>query len=598
LAFFVLALALSPLLLRRWTLRVVAALLVGAAAGAAGGVAAARWLPIEVPDTINNRKGRTMWELAAEAGFDVVVVRVPATFPAADIGTGRMISGLGVPDIRGRVGTPAYYTSDPNFEPDDDFSLEPIKLAARRGTLDTRIVGPPNKAFYDFVVSREAEVAPPDRRRAVRREARRRLDEAGVPSRLDLPLMLEASDTSLIVRAAGQTATLAVGQWSEWFELPFRINPLIDAIDPTIGIARFKLLALEPHLELYLSPINFHPDCHPVAFAWPPDYSDQIRRRFGLYKTIGWALDTWSAPSGVGAEELFLEDMDFTVSKYAEIMDGLLADRDVDLYIQIFYFTDRIAHLFWRFIDPGHPLYDPAQAARYAPRILEAYRRMDELVGRARERAGDDAVFIVCSDHGFSSFRRGINYNNWLVREGWMTLDDSAGPAPSLSDVDWKRTKAYALGLGSIYVNLIGREREGVVLPGPEYDEVIRGIRQGLEQLVDPLTGERPITRVSTRDELYGDYDPDLVPDLRVNNALNYRVSWGTTLGGFGQDVFEDNTNKWSGDHASSDPRVVPGILLANRPIRHAPRMIDLMPTVLELLGVEPPDAVEGRSVL
>lgn len=595
---FMLVLGLSPLLIRPWTVRLLAALLLGALVGAGAGIVASKYLPTEVPDVINNRKGRTMWELVSQAGLDVRVVRVPATFPAADIGDGRMISGLGVPDMRGRIGTPSFYTSEPGFEAGDDFSLELIKLAGRRGTLDSRIVGPPNKSFYDFVVSREVAQAAASERRNVRRDARRRLDEAGVPSRFDLPLALQANDTQLEISVAGQTSTLSVGEWSDWFELPFSVNPLMDTVDPLVGIARFKLLSLDPHLELYLSPINFHPDCHPVAFSWPPDYSDEIRSDYGLYKTIGWALDTWSAPSGVGDDELFLEDMRFTVDRYGEIMEGLLAEGDHDLYVQIFYFTDRVAHLFWRFIDPGHPLYDPLQAERYGNEILAAYQRMDELVGRARELVADDTVFIVCSDHGFSSFRRGVNYNNWLVENGWMTLKQTVTGTPALTDVDWSRTKAYALGLGSIYINLIGRERQGIVLPGPEYDEVMQGIREGLEQLVDPKTGERPITRVATREELYGEYDPDLVPDLRVNNALNYRVSWGTTLGGFGDEIFEDNTNRWSGDHASNDPSVVPGIFLANRPIRgDSPRMIDLMPTVLDVLGIEPPPEVEGRSV-
>ena len=120
---------------------------------------------------------------------------------------------------------------------------------------------------------------------------------------------------------------------------------------------------------------------------------------------------------------------------------------------------------------------------------------MDRIVGRARELAGDDAWFVVCSDHGFSSFRRGVNYNNWLVENGFMTLKNQpSGPATleKLFDtrelfvnVDWSRTQAYAMGLGSIYINLIGREKHGIVLPGPEYDEVRQRIKEGLEDLVD-----------------------------------------------------------------------------------------------------------------
>jgi predicted AlkP superfamily phosphohydrolase/phosphomutase len=415
------------------------------------------------------------------------------------------------------------------------------------------------------------------------------------------------TDSNVTLELSGQTQTLGPGEWSDWFELDFPVNGLVDRVAPLRGITRFKLLQLEPELELYAGPINFHPDCHPVAHAWPPDYSDELADRFGLYKTIGWALDTWSLPSGVGDEQLFLDDMDFTVSKYEEMMEQLLAE-DRDLYVQIFYFTDRIGHLFWRFLDPQHPLYDPVQAERWAGEMLAAYKRMDRIVGRAREIAGDEALFLVCSDHGFSSFRRGVNYNNWLVENGFMVLENQPTERATLeklfdtgellTNVDWSKTKAYAIGLGSIYVNLLGREREGIVLPGPEYDEVRRQIKAGLEAYEDEATGRKPVTRVWMREEMYSDFDPDLIPDMRASNDQDYRVSWQTSLGGFGREVMEDNLKPWSGDHCSNDPAVVRGIFFANRPINtDAPRMIDIMPTVLHVFGVDVPAEVDGRSL-
>jgi predicted AlkP superfamily phosphohydrolase/phosphomutase len=290
-------------------------------------------------------------------------------------------------------------------------------------------------------------------------------------------------------------------------------------------------------------------------------------------------------------------------------MEQLLADDTADLYVQIFYFTDRIGHLFWRHLDSGHPLHDPVAAAKWAPKMLEAYKRMDAMVGRARDLAGPNAVFLVCSDHGFSSFRRGVNYNTWLVRNGLMTLKGQTSDPATLeklfdtkdlfANVDWSRTKAYAMGLGSIYVNLVGREREGSVMPGPEYAEVVRQIKEGLESLVDPVTGERPVARVWTRDEMYTGYDPNTIPDLRAANALNYRVSWQTSLGGVPPELVEDNLKPWSGDHCSTDPSLVKGILFCNRKInRPDPSMVDLMPTVLKALGVDVPADVDGKPLL
>jgi predicted AlkP superfamily phosphohydrolase/phosphomutase len=608
-AALIVSLAATLLIRMRWVFRLGLGLVIAVAAGLPAAAVASRYLPTEVPDATNNRRGTTMWELAADAGLKALVVRVPATFPAEPIDGGHMLSGLGVPDMRGRVGTPAFYTSDPAFQGgDNEFSLELIRLHARRGTLETKILGPRNKPFYDYVIDRRTAEAAAADRREVRRRVRRELDEAEVPSRIDLDLQLEVTDTTATVRVGEDTATLGVGEWSDWIVLDFPVNPLVDRAAPLRGTARFKLLQLEPELQLYMSPINFHPDCHPVAFAWPPDYSGELMDRFGLYKTLGWALDTWSLPSGVGDEELFLEDMEFTVGKYEQIMEGLLAEEDPDLYVQIFYFTDRIGHLFWRLMDPGHPLYDQALAAKYGGQMLEAYRRMDRIVGRARELAGPDALFIVCSDHGFSSFRRGVNINNWLVEQGLMTLKNVPGDKATLEqlfdtrelfeNVDWSKTKAYALGLGSIYVNLIGRERYGQVLPGPEYEEVRRQIKEGLEALVDPETGEHPVSRVWTREAMYSEFDARVIPDLRAANSLNYRVSWQTTLGGFGESVVEDNLKAWSGDHCSNEPELVHGIFFASRPINtSSPRMIDIMPSVLHELGIDPPAEVDGASL-
>jgi len=610
---FALALLVVVFLDLGWATRLAIATLLGLAAALPLGFVAKTFLPVDVPDAINHRRGATMWELAAKAGLRAQVIHVPATFPAEDVGHGHMLSGLGVPDMRGRVGTPSFYTSDRNFQPGggstNEFSLEFIRLDKRRGSIGTVVMGPYNKPFYDYVVDRKtAAIHDPKERLEAKRRIRQELDDADVARRIDLPLTLEAGDTSMKITVSGQTQTLSVGQWSDWFTLDFPVNWLVDRAAPLRGIARFKLLALSPEIQLYLSPVNFHPDCHPVAFAWPPSYSETLRKRFGLYKTIGWPEDTWSLPSGVGDENLFLEDMNFTLAKDEEILAGLLGDGKDDLYIQIFYFTDRIGHLFWRFLDPGHPAYNPQAAAKYAPEVLKAYQKMDDIVGKARALAGPDATFIVCSDHGFSSFRRGVNINTWLVRNGLMALKGQTEDPATLEklfdtrdlfqNVDWSRTRAYALGLGSIYVNLVGREQHGIVLPGAEYEEVRAKIKQGLEALVDPVTKDHPVARVWTREEMYTGFDADLIPDLRAGNSLNYRVSWQTSLGGVPPDVLEDNLKAWSGDHCSNDPSLVRGILFSSRKLdRSDPTMVDIAPTVLHVLGLTIPAEMDGKPL-
>lgn len=605
---FVLAFVVVFFVSKKWPLRLAVPLVIAIAAGWGAGHAAAAYLPVEVPSATNNRQGTPFWELAARAGKKVRIIRVPATFPAENVGPGQMLSGLGVPDIRGRFGTPSFYTSNVNFtlEVGNDFSLELVTLEARRGRIETTVFGPRNYPFYQYVVDRAA-AADGGSASAAKESKRIELDAAGVAEQINLPLTLEATDTTLSYEISGHTGTLALGEWSDWVILKFPINAVVDALQPLRGMVRFKLLQLEPELDLYMSPIHFHPDCHPVAFSYPPDYSDELLDRFGLFKTMGWALDTWSLPSGVGDEELFLEDMRFTVDQYEEMMAGLLADDDLDLFVQIFYFTDRIGHMLWNYLDPTHPFYDAQKAAGYQEEMLQAYKRMDRIVGRARELVGPETLFLVCSDHGFSSYRRGVNYNNWLQEQGLLTLKGQTTERATLerlfetrdlmSGYDWKKTKAYAMGLGGIYINVVGREGQGSVFPGPEYEAVRQQIIDGLEALVDE-NGEHPVTKVWKREEMYSDYRADLIPDLRVGNSLGYRVSWQTTLGGFGQSVIEDNDRAWTGDHCSNDPSVVPGILFSNRPIRtDAPRMIDMMPTIVKALGLEVPGGLDGEPL-
>ena len=127
--------------------------------------------------------------------------------------------------------------------------------------------------------------------------------------------------------------------------------------------------------------------------------------------------------------------MNQTVDAYEKMMNGLLKDGDWDLYVQVYEFTDRVAHILWRYMDPEHPLYDAAKAPKYQEAMRKAYERMDTHRRRGAWRScPKDATLIVLSDHGFTSFRRAVNYNRWLIDNGYMALKaghgghDAAGP--------------------------------------------------------------------------------------------------------------------------------------------------------------------------
>jgi predicted AlkP superfamily phosphohydrolase/phosphomutase len=387
----------------------------------------------------------------------------------------------------------------------------------------------------------------------------------------------------------------------------------VNFASPLRGIARWKLLSTRPDLKLYLTPLNFHPACQPVPFSFPTSFASDLQARIGFFKTLGWAEDTWTLPTGLVSDEFFLEDFGRTIDGFESILEAQLGSSKDRLYVQVFDFTDRIGHMFWRYMDPSHPFHDPlndpAHVEKMRGELLAAYQRMDRIVGRARELAGEDALFLVLSDHGFGSFRRGMNYNSWLVRNGFMTLLGDAGETKTLEDlfetremfdkVDWSRTKAYAMGLGGIYVNLAGREAKGAVQPGEEYEQVRRDIIAGLEASVDPRTGERPVAHVYRREEMYNGFDPTVIPDLRVANSLGYRIGWQTALGQVPREIFEDNLKAWSGDHCSVDPELVKGILFVNRKLaRTDVNIVDVMPTILGAMGITIPEDVDGRPFL
>lgn len=553
-------------------------------AGAGAGAAFASLLPTSVPAPRNNRKGETFWQVASRAGLSSRILQVPVTFPAEDMKDLEMLSGLGVPDVRGLNGQPTVYTTRKGAKA-GQFSVKVVEVPEIVSSpVATTIEGPRNLLF------------PPP---------------AGAPDeRIAIGMTLHAEGGSVRIEAGDRTSVLAPGAWSDWHVFEFPFNRLLKAK----GMARFYNQSGDGFHELVMSPIHFHPDAGGrVGFCHPDEYSHEIAERIGPYKTMGWASDTWTVGDELSTEQQALEDILFTTDGFEKLMEAELA-RDTDLYVQVFAFTDRLQHVFWRLRDEGHPFHDAEMAAKYADVIPDAYRRMDAIIGKARKLA-PEATFLVCSDHGFASFRRGVNINRWLVDNGYMVLKRdpcaaSAGATRSLDDlfekpqgvfseVDWSKTRAFAMGLGNVYVNLAGREPEGIVRPGEEYDRLLDEISAGLEALVDPQSGLRTIAKVHRRDEMYSGYDPELVPDLRVANTDGYRVSWDTVLGGIPCEQVVDNDKPWSGDHCSVEPSLVKGILFSSVPLKKPePDMADLAPTILEALGLEPPSGLDGVSLL
>jgi predicted AlkP superfamily phosphohydrolase/phosphomutase len=186
----------------------------------------------------------------------------------------------------------------------------------------------------------------------------------------------------------------------------------------------------------------------------------------GSFATLGLAEDTWALNEGVIDDGAFLQQA-YDIDRERESMFFAALDRLArGTLVCVFDATDRIQHMFWRYLEPGHPAAAGRENAEHKDAIKALYQHNDALVGRVLDRLGDDDVLMVISDHGFSSFRRGVNLNAWLLREGYLALKPGAdGRAEWLHDVDWSKTRAYCLGLTGMFLNLQGREAAGIVAP-------------------------------------------------------------------------------------------------------------------------------------
>jgi predicted AlkP superfamily phosphohydrolase/phosphomutase len=201
-----------------------------------------------------------------------------------------------------------------------------------------------------------------------------------------------------------------------------------------------------------------------------------------------------------------------------------------------------------------------------------------------------------------NSFQRGLNLNTWLYENGFLALKNGVKPGEEengdfFHNVVWSKTKAYSLGLGCIFLNLEGREANGIV-SADEVDATKSAISKGLTGLRDEERGKVAVRSVVTREQVYRGSCAAESPDLIVNFSEGYRVSWGTPLGGVPAGLFEDNVKRWGGDHVI-DPELVPGILFMSQPFKKdRPSLVDLAPTILNALGVPKGSAMEGENLI
>jgi predicted AlkP superfamily phosphohydrolase/phosphomutase len=560
------------------------------------------YIPIARPNIKSIRGGSSFWVTAGRAGVRSSMLTVPVTYPPEDVPNGEMLSGLPLPDIRGTMGTFTYYGTDVSRYEEGDTEMGGLirRLVFDGDVAQTDFIGPPNPIVRQQLRQARAVAAPTELDKMKIAELQAREDV-----RLPVTIHWNRAGKSATIDIGDTSIRLAEHEWSKWISLDFNINLLLRVH----GMAQLYLIRAGQELQLYISPVNWKPDNPPAPMSAPASFAADLYERLGPYRTLGWAEATWPLNEDRIDEKTFMDDLYRAFDDRAQVILQRIDSRQWDLLVGVIESTDRVQHMMWRLIDPLHPMYDKALAAKFGDAIERVYRKCDDFVGDVMSRVGNDTPIVIVSDHGFHSFRQSVNLNTWLVQEGFMALQGQAPGEKKLKDlfggggtfwenVDWSRTRAYAMGLGQIYINLKGREGHGIVA-AEESKAVQDDLAARLLTMTDPKTAARMVDAVYKRDDIYtGPYLANAA-ELQVGLADGYRVSWQSTLGGSPPGIVYPNMKKWSGDHGSYDYKATPGTLISSRPLAGAAELsiMDIAPTVLKYFGVPIPSEIDGKPI-
>jgi predicted AlkP superfamily phosphohydrolase/phosphomutase len=540
-------------------------------------------IPLSEAKVEQLRKGRAFWQVLEEHGVPTTIFRMPANFPPVP-SPGRSLSGMGTPDILGTPGTFSFYTTDPPPNAAAISGGRVERVVVRDGVVEAKLLGPKNTFRREERMTRLRRLGVRD---APREWANPDLE---VPFRV----ALDATEPVAKFDVQGRSFVLREGEWSDWVRVDFEAVPWLVRIS---AIGRFYLQQARPEFKLYVSPLQINPEDPALPISTPESWSRELWEHLGWFYTQELPEDTKAYTGGIFTGEEFLHQAGLVLEENRRALDKLLDDFESGLLFVYFSSVDQLSHMLWRDADPAHPGHDPATSLQWS--LESTYRSIDQELGRVLERLGGDTALVIMSDHGFKPFYWGVNLNTWLLEQGYVTLHEGTRQdrVRLFAGVDWGRTTAYGLGLNGLYLNLEGREAQGIV-PESEAETLMDRLEADLLAMVDPRTGRHPVSLVVRPRRDFKGADKAEGPDLLVGYSLGYRVSWESPLGDFPAAIFVDNPEPWSADHCV-DHRIVPGVLLTNGRITlDDPRLLDLTVAVLQAYGVEPLPEMIGRNCL
>jgi len=526
-------------------------------------------IPLGKPVITLLRKSKPFWKVLSENRIFSSILRVPITFPPDKL-KGAMLSGMCVPDLRGTQGSFSFFTT---AEP-DDVGAPGMGYTGDEGGVVTRVVRDGDTVRGEIVGPRNT------------------MREGAGALTVPFTAVVDRERKTVRLRVGKQKLTLEEKTYSPWVRLEFKPGLGIKVR----GIVRFYVTSIEPEFGLYVTPIQIDPEKPALPISHPFIYSVYLARLHGPFATLGLAEDTWALNERILDEQGFLDQAWLHYEEREKQLFTALETTRSGCVTIVFDTTDRIQHMFFRYLDADHPANAGKDTEVHKDTIRDLYVRMDELLGRVREKLRPRDALLLLSDHGFCQFKRGVNLNSWLKQEGYLFLkDDRAVSGEWFEGVDWGRTRAFCIGLTGMFLNRKGREAQGIVEEGAEARALKREIAAKLEALTDPKTGESVIKRMYDSEDIYSGPYRDESPDLLIGYERGFRNSWEAATGTVTEEVVTDNTKSWSGDHCV-DPTVVPGIFLSDLVFREErPRITDLAPTILDLLGVATPAYMTGR---
>jgi predicted AlkP superfamily phosphohydrolase/phosphomutase len=502
-------------------------------------------------------KARTIFEEAASLGYPATSLWWPATFPARPESPVRTIPGLGTPDLLGRLGVGTLFTTEKDLAKSDQKTAIEILHKSSEGHYSGRLKGPSSKkSASDQAASVEAHLEIQD-------------------------------DHSARLSFGKQTIQLTLGKWSPIFEVSFKMGLLFSIRSLTKAI----LTQIYPEVRLYILPLQIHPLASPWRYATPKSLVKQAWKSGGSFLSLGWPQDTTALEEGCISDEQFIELCDSILADRERVLMHLIDSFDEGVLGCVFDSLDRIQHMF----------------RRDRPDFVEQwYLKLDNLVGRVANRMANlgkqNAKFFLLSDHGFTDFDHKVHLNRWLIANDFL-VTTNGNESGGLDNIDWAKSKVYAVGLNSLYVNLQGREGQGSV-SAEEYQPLVTQLKDKLSQWSGP-DGRAVVQEALLRDDAFVGPLVPYGPDLLVGYAPGYRASSETGLGKWKENLHEPNNDHWGADHCIAS-QAVPGVLFTNQSLDKFPspsyRDIPLLTIgkTLDQTYIEPPSisSDEDKEIL